>query len=57
MFRSLSTVRFWRPLARQASAVDAEWTLDRDGLEWKLPEAGRYVAAALLAGHNEGFAV
>ena len=31
-------------------------TLDRDGLKWELPDAGRHVAAALLAGHDEGLA-
>jgi hypothetical protein len=34
----------------------AQGTLDVDGLEREFPQAGWHVAAALLAGDDEGFA-
>jgi hypothetical protein len=34
----------------------AEGALDGDGLKWEFPQAGRHIAAALLAGDDEGFA-
>ena len=44
-------------LRRQVPArFAAEGTLNGDGLEGELPDAGWNVAAALLAGHHEGLA-
>jgi hypothetical protein len=46
-----------KDFGRQVPALFAtERALDRDGLERELPDAGRHITAALLAGDDEGLA-